>query len=40
VRLASVKPKKGTAALVFANVTGHKELGGLMRETIERLRDA
>jgi CubicO group peptidase (beta-lactamase class C family) len=35
--LASVKPNKGTAALVFANVTGHKELGRFMRETIERL---
>jgi len=37
--LASVKPKKGTAALAFANVTGHKELGRFMRETIERLHD-
>src|ERR1700722_6666029 len=32
--LASVKPKKGIAALVFANVTGHKELGRFMREAI------
>jgi CubicO group peptidase (beta-lactamase class C family) len=37
--LASVRPKKGTAALVFANVTGHKELGRFMRETIARLHD-
>lgn len=37
--LASVKPKKGTAALVFANVTGHKELGRFMREAVERLHD-
>jgi CubicO group peptidase (beta-lactamase class C family) len=35
--LASVKPNKGTAALVFANVTGHKELGRFMREAVERL---
>jgi CubicO group peptidase (beta-lactamase class C family) len=34
--LASVKP---TAALVFANVTGHKELGRFMRDAIERLHD-
>jgi CubicO group peptidase (beta-lactamase class C family) len=37
--LASVKPNKGTAALVFANVTGHKELGRFMREAVERLHD-
>jgi CubicO group peptidase (beta-lactamase class C family) len=37
--LASVKPNKGTAALVFANVTGRKELGRFMRETVERLHD-
>ena len=37
--LASVKPNKGTAALVFANVTGHKELGRFMREVVERLHD-
>lgn len=35
--LASVKPNKGTAVLVFANVTGHKELGRFMREVVERL---
>lgn len=37
--LASVKPKKGIAALVFANVTGHKELGRFMREAIARFHD-
>jgi CubicO group peptidase (beta-lactamase class C family) len=37
--LASVKPNRGTAALVFANVTGHKELGRFMREVVERLHD-
>lgn len=37
--LASVKPNKGTAALVFANVTGHKELGRFMREVVGRLHD-
>jgi hypothetical protein len=37
--LASVKPNKGTAALVFANVTGHKELGRFMREAVGRLHD-
>jgi len=37
--LASVKPNKGTAALAFANVTGHKELGRFLRETVERLHD-
>jgi CubicO group peptidase (beta-lactamase class C family) len=37
--LASVKPNKGTAALVFANITGHKELGRFMREVAGRLHD-
>jgi CubicO group peptidase (beta-lactamase class C family) len=37
--LASVKPNKNTAALVFANVTGHKELGRFMREVVGRLHD-
>jgi hypothetical protein len=37
--LASVKPKKGTAALVFANVTGYKELGRFIRDAVERLHD-
>lgn len=36
---ASVRPRKGTAALAFANVTGHKELGGFLRETVERLHE-
>jgi hypothetical protein len=30
---------KVLAALVFANVTGHKELGRFMREAVERLHD-
>jgi hypothetical protein len=37
--LASVKPNKGTAALVFANVTGHKDLGRFMREAVGQLHD-
>jgi CubicO group peptidase (beta-lactamase class C family) len=37
--LAGVKPNKGTAALVFANITGHKELGRFMREVVGRLHD-
>jgi CubicO group peptidase (beta-lactamase class C family) len=39
IALASVKLKKGTAALAFANVTGHKESGRFLRETVERLHD-
>jgi hypothetical protein len=37
--LASVKPNKGTAALVFAKVTGRKELGRFMREVVKQLHD-
>lgn len=39
--LASVKPNKGIAALVFANILrfGHKELGLFMREVVGRLHD-
>jgi hypothetical protein len=28
-----------SAARAFANVTGHKELGRFLRETVERLQD-